>query len=179
MNKGRGWANVKNINLKVQTGKALTFLSNSSVDLFREDGKNTITSVRNSTKVALLDADDNNNLNELYVPVQNEITVIDSAITSAYSKIKLTKLKKEIKMTYLESDLLSESDWYKSNLASDFNLIDRTGLEDEYAKIRFSQATSTLKNSLNLFTFNLTKIQENHLKRIQDLYKNAFYFASL
>ena len=155
-------------------------LNNGTVNVQKEDAKNTLTSLKNVAKVDLFD-ESGQNLNQIHLPVYNQITVLDSALTPAYAQIKLTKLRKELKMTHLEKTVLKESVWITQNLENDLVFVGLLDSETDanYTNVRLSQATSTVKSSLNFLIFNLAKIQANHLERISDLYANAFYFASL
>jgi glutamine amidotransferase-like uncharacterized protein len=178
--KGQVWANINNLNLDVKTGPAIASVNNSVVNITREEGKTVLSGIKYNTKVAFFD-NNNNYLNRLYLSVFNQITVTDSAITSAYGQLKLSKLKKELRMTHLSTAEIKKEEWFADNLLADITFTGGgTNLAGEkYTNVCFAQFASTLKNSLTHLTFNENKNQAHYLQRLQELYKNAFYFASL
>lgn len=178
--KGQVWANVNNLSLDVKTGPSIARIDNSIVNIKREEGKTTFTGVKYNTKVTLFD-ENNNYLNHLYIPAFNKITALDSAITPVYSQLKLSKLKKELKMTHQNIAEIKEDSWLAKNLEDDIIFIwkEIDSLWEKYANVRLAQLASTVKNSFTYLTFNEQKNQKDNLQRLQELYANAFYFASL
>lgn len=180
LEEGQIWVNINNLDLELMSGNALISMNNGTANIQREENKNFITSLKNTNKVTLLN-DDGENLNQIYLPVKNEITLVDTAMTPAYAKVKFSKLKKELKMTHLSQELIDEQEWLRENLAQDITFTNRmfTDIQQKYTTVRISQAASNFKNSFNFLIFNDSKTQERYLNRIKDLYTSAFYFASL
>lgn len=138
-------------------------LQNGTVNVYRENAKNIILSLRNAAKLQLLE-NDQVVLNELYVPVNNQITIVDSAITSVFAQLKATKLKKELKVTHLESAQIKELAWINANLTHDLVFVGRAQeLETKYSDVRIAQVTSILKNKLDFLVFNAAKTQAIYL----------------
>jgi len=157
----------------------LIVLNNAIANISRTEEKAEIACLRNTVEVLLL-SDFGKILNTFYLPVNNKITVLDSAITEIYQKLKATKLKKELKMRSFDDDYITGKDWLTTNQNQDLIFTKRfVSILENYSEAKMSQLTSSFETSLNLLTFNTKKLQSTYLQNIQKTYRNAFYFASL
>jgi hypothetical protein len=100
--------------------------------------------------LSLLDST-GNLLSDFVVPLNNQVTFIDTQITKTYAALKPSKLKKELKMTPLSPEILSD-EWVVRN-ANDF-ADSQKALTGELITSRLSyQIRSAYETALTYLTF--------------------------
>lgn len=178
LKEGSIWSNVKDLDLKITAGNLQVVQNSSVVNIQREEWKTKIQGIRYNTKINLIDQT-KKTLNEIFLPSNNEVTFLDSQISPSYSKLKLSKLKKELKFQYTDNLQIKSNPWFKKNLEDDlFWQISQNSTNINYTSLFFTQAKFKLNDYLSFLIFNPNNKAKNSLNRINTLYNLAFLAES-
>lgn len=103
--------------IQIEASRSVTRLNHSVAILTYSVPINRLMVVTGAADLNLLSSD-KKLLSEFVVPLHNQVTFVDAQITDAYAALKPSKLKKELKMTPISTEVL-EDEWVARN-ANDF-----------------------------------------------------------
>lgn len=105
--------------IQVHTPRSLARLSKSVGIITYSNPINRLMVVTGAADLHLLGAE-GELLSDFVVPLHNQVTFVDHQITATYAALKASKLKKELKMTPISSEVLAD-EWVRRN-ANDFEV---------------------------------------------------------
>ncbi len=130
---------------------------------------NRVFSVIGNSDVRLMDSN-KKPLASITLPLKNQITFSDSQLISDYSRIKYSKLKKELKMGAIQKSILDES-WIQMNTKNDANIFtQKNNYINNAGSYHFQNRYHSIKSTLALTSeqkeyekLELAKIKLNYL----------------
>lgn len=146
---GSIWVNAFDL-IDVMAPRSMTSLHHSVAMLTYTNPINRLMVVTGSADLSLLDAD-GKVLSDFVVPLNNQVTFVDSQITPTYAALKPSKLRKELKMAPLAPEVMAD-EWVSRNVN------EMAQVKEEFAGTLIDSAwsyklTSTYETILSYLTF--------------------------
>ena len=134
---GNLWVNSHN-KIEIRTKNAILNTEKAMISYEYQNKSNKINVIIGNVDLNLLD-NNSNPLISYVIPVKNKVQFFDSQIIPEYSKLKYSKLKKELKMTLLSKDILNNA-WVSRNIKKDYSDF------KDYSDLRLSISNFYIKN---------------------------------
>ena len=162
LKKGTVWVNAFD-GVEISTERTVAYFSHAVGVMNYDSSLNTITAITGTVDL-LLNDQKGQKLAEFVIPLQNQVKYTDSQIIPDYALLKNSKLKKELKLTSVQKDIM-ENDWVEKNTKIDNNILK---IEDDFIESAGEYRFKDFENRFrSLFTFNAETKREMKLERIR------------
>ncbi|MDH5597346.1 MAG: hypothetical protein OEY44_04520, partial [Candidatus Peregrinibacteria bacterium] len=114
LQKGSVWVSADD-SIRIETPQSSAVLRHGAAIVTRQDPLHRLMVISGDADLILWD-DSGNEVADFVVPLHNQVTFVAPQITEVYAALKPSKLRKELKMSPLPTEIL-EDEWVKSNVA--------------------------------------------------------------
>ena len=162
LKKGTVWVNAFD-GIEIGTERSSVYFSHA-VGVITYNSPQTRVMAISGTADISLDNEKGEVLTKFIVPLQNQVTYVNSQIVDEYAILKNSKLKKELKLTSIQGDIM-KNEWVVQNTKTDNNILNT---KEDFIRTSGEYHFKDIKNKFRyIFTFDSGDRRQLKIERIK------------